>query len=158
MSISTVDETRRTEEAARGLVDAFQSGDIERLLTYYPDGDFTYVDMWEPDTVLRTHGELATWMEEFGSVFDMSTGGLELVSMTVQGTRAVVEIKLKGKYVGEGGSERRVGDGDPVVRRLRPHRRRWLGARGARVRGAGRVPDRPRPRREVIAQISTSQR
>ncbi len=41
MSISTVDETRRTEEAARGLVDAFQSGDIERLLTYYPDGDFT---------------------------------------------------------------------------------------------------------------------
>lgn len=102
MSISTVDETRRTEEAARGLVDAFQSGDIERLLTYYPDGDFTYVDMWEPDTVLRTHGELATWMEEFGSVFDMSTGGLELVSMTVQGTRAVVEIKLKGKYVGEG--------------------------------------------------------
>ena len=100
---SSADDTVRTEELARGLVEAFESGDLERLLSFYPDGGgFTYIDMWEPDTVLRTHEELAEWMKGFGEAFEMSSGGLEVMSMTTQGNRSVVELRIKGRYIGEG--------------------------------------------------------
>lgn len=101
---AAVDETLRTEQAAQAVVDAFQAGDIDTLLAHYPTDEegFTYVDMWEPETVRRTHGELIQWMEDFGAVFDTSSGGLEVVSLTAQGTRAVVELRITGRYVGEG--------------------------------------------------------
>jgi hypothetical protein len=100
---ATLDETRRTEDAVRAVLEAFGSGDVEGLLAAYADdGAFTYVDMWNPGVVITTRAGLLEWLEEFSAACEPLPGGQEVVSVTAQGSRAVVELGIKATYTGEG--------------------------------------------------------
>jgi hypothetical protein len=41
-------------------------------------------------------------VQEFGSAFDTSAGGLQVVSLTAQHGRAAVELEIEARYIGDG--------------------------------------------------------
>lgn len=99
---SKTSDVVETEKAVRDLLAAFAAGDVERLLAHYPEDGLTYVDMSEPDSVLRTRAEIGSWVEEFGTAFDISAGGIDVLSLTAQENRVAAELRIRATYIGEG--------------------------------------------------------
>lgn len=105
-------ETRSNEQVMREVMAAFERQDVDGILRFYPDDDdFFYIDMAQPDQVLRGRDGMRAWLAEFWSIVDMSGAEMNLLTVTSEGDRVAAEFELDVKYVGEGASP----GGTPVV-------------------------------------------
>jgi limonene-1,2-epoxide hydrolase len=91
------------EQVMRAVMDAFEHQDVDLILSYYPeDDDFTYIDMAEPDQVLRGRDGMRTWLGEFWSMVDMTGAEMRLQTITSEGERVACEFELEATYVDGG--------------------------------------------------------
>jgi hypothetical protein len=95
--------TRSVEDVFRGTMAAFERQDAEGILSHYPeDDDFTYVDMTNPEVLVRGRDGMRAWLAEFWSVVDMTGAEMKVLSTMSEGDRVAGEIELHATYVGEG--------------------------------------------------------
>lgn len=93
------------EQVMRAVMAAFERQDVDCILSYYPDDDdFTYIDMAEPDQVLRGRDGMRAWLAEFWSMVDMTGAEMRLLTITSEGDRVACEFELEATYVDGGTS------------------------------------------------------
>jgi steroid delta-isomerase-like uncharacterized protein len=77
---------------------AAERGDIDGALPYFAD-DCEIMDMGDVSSALRGRAGIRQYLEEFYST--MTDLSLELNNIVVQGDRAVVEMVITARHVGE---------------------------------------------------------
>lgn len=108
---------RSNEQVLRGVMAAFERQDVDGvdgILSYYPDDDdFAYIDMTEPEEVLRGRDGMRAWLDEFWSVIDMTGAKMNVLTAMSEGDRVAGELELHATYVGDDAPP----GGAPVVMR-----------------------------------------